>query len=98
METALTLPLMKHKPPVLLVFAVASYVAYLVWMLLVDFKPVVAGRLIASAVLFIFVFRGSRVAGNLLAILCGLSALLLLVTAVATFGASAMGAGLFALI
>lgn len=89
---------MKSKPPLLLVIVAILYLAYLAWMLVVDFTPVVAGRLVISALLFFFVFRGSRVAGNILAILCALSALVLLVAAVATFSTGALGAVLFTVI
>lgn len=89
---------MKRKPPLLLVIAAVAYLAYLAWMLIVDFSTVVAGRLAISAILFFFVFRGSRVAGNILAILCGLSALVLLVAAIATFSKATLGAVLFTLI
>mgnify|MGYP003576112129 CR=1 FL=1 len=72
------------KPPVALVVAAIAYLGYLVVLLLLDFTPVVAGRLAVSSVLFFFVLRGSRLAGNILAVLCGLSALVLLVAAIAT--------------
>jgi hypothetical protein len=86
------------RPPVLLAVATISYLAYLAWLLISDFTPVVAGRLGLSAVLIFFVLRGSRVAGNILAVLCALSSLVLLVAAVATFSANALGAVVFTLI
>ena len=86
---------MTIKPPLPLVVAAILYLACLAWMLMVDLSPVVAGRLAISAILFFFVFRGSRVAGNILAILCALSALVLLVAAVATFSTGTLGAVLF---
>jgi len=89
---------MKIKPPLLLVVAAVVYLAYLAWMLVADFTPVVAGRFAISVLLFFFVFRGSRVAGNILAILCALSALVLLVAAVATFSTATLGAVLFTII
>jgi hypothetical protein len=89
---------MKSRPPVLLIVAAVAYLAYLAWQLVVDFTPVVAGRFALSAVLFFFVFRGSRSAGNILAVLCAISALVLLVAAVATFTSNAVGAVLFTVI
>jgi hypothetical protein len=89
---------MKRRPPLLLILAAFAYLAYLAWQLINDFTPVVAGRLALSLVLFFFVFRGSRVAGNILAILCTISAVILLVAAVATFTANTLGAILFTMI
>lgn len=86
------------KPPVALIASATAYLGYLVVLLVLDFTPVVAGRLAISAILFFFVLRGSRIAGNILAVLCGLGALTLLVAAVATFSANAMGAVMFTLI
>ena len=86
------------KPPVALIVAAVAYLGYLAVLLALDFTPVVAGRLAISAILFFFVLRGSRVAGNILAVLCGLSALALLVAAVATFSANPMGAITFTVI
>ncbi|MGQ4584759.1 hypothetical protein [Lysobacter sp. F60174L2] len=87
-----------NKPPVALVAPAVAYLGYLAVMLVLDFTPVVAGRLAISAILFFFVLRGSRIAGNILAVLCGLSALVLLVAAVATFPENPMGAITFTLI
>lgn len=89
---------MKSRPPLLLAIAVLAYLAYLGWMLVVDFTPVIAGRFALSALLVFFVLRGSRIAGNILAILCALSALVLLVAAVATFTAGPIAAVAFTLI
>ena len=89
---------MKRKPPILLIIVAVAYLAYLAWMLSVNFTPIIAGRFAISAILFVFVFRGSRLAGNILGILFGLSALVLLVAAIATFNKSAIGAALFTLI
>ena len=89
---------MKSKPPILLVIAAVAYLGYLAWQLLIDFTPVVAGRLALSAILFLFVFRGSRIAGNILAVLCAISALVLLVAAIATFTVNVVGAVLFTVI
>ena len=92
------LALMKNKPPLLLTLAAATYLAYLAFLLATDFKVVVAGRFIFSAVLLFFVLRGSRIAGNILAILCAISALILLVAAVATFKTNAQGAVIFTVV
>ena len=89
---------MKSRPPLLLAIAAAAYLAYLVFLLATDFKPVVAGRFVFSAVLLFFVLRGSRIAGNIMAILCAISALILLVAAVATFQTNAQGAVIFTVI
>jgi len=86
------------RPPIALIVAAIAYLGYLVILLALDFTLVVAGRLAISAILFLFVLRGSRVAGNILAVLCGLSALVLLVAAVATFSANTTGAILFTVI
>ena len=87
-----------NRPPWVLIIATVGYVGYLVVLLVLDFTPVVAGRLGISLVLFFFVLRGSRIAGNILAVLCGLSALVLLVAAGATFSANAAGAIMFTII
>lgn len=86
------------RPPLALIVAAVAYLGYLAALLVLDFTPVVAGRLAVSTVLFFFVLRGSRIAGNILAVLCGLSALVLLVAAVATFSANATGAIMFSII
>ena len=91
------LALMK-KPPIALIIVAVVYLGYLAVLLALDFNLVVAGRLVISAVLFYFVLRGSRLAGNILAALCALSALVLLVAAVATFSANTMAALIFTLI
>ena len=86
------------RPPLALTIAAVAYLGYLAVLLVLDFTPVVAGRLAISTVLFFFVLRGSRIAGNILAVLCGLSAAVLLVAAVATFSANATGAIMFTVI
>ena len=86
---------MNRRPPALLIVAAVVYLGYLGWELAVNFTPVVAGRFALSALLFFFVLRGSRVGGNVLAILCAISALALLVAAIAAFNANALGAILF---
>ena len=91
------LALMK-KPALALIVSAVAYLGYLAILLALDFTPVVAGRLAISALLLFFVLRGSRIAGNILAVLCGLGALVLLVAAVATFPANPMGAILFTVI
>jgi hypothetical protein len=80
------------KPPVLLAVFAIAYLAFLVWQIAADYKPVLLGRLAVTLVLFFFVFRGSRIAGNILAVLCCISALVLLVAAIATFNANATSA------
>ena len=89
---------MKSRPPLLLTVAVLAYLAYLGFMLSVDFSPTIAVRFALSALLIFFVLRGSRIAGNILAILCALSALVLLVAAVATITSAAAAAIAFTLI
>lgn len=89
---------MKQRPPILLIAVAVAYLGYLLTMLIVDFTPVIAGRFALSALLFLFVLRGSRVAGNIAAFLCALSALVLLVAAVATFSTNAIGAVMFTVI
>jgi hypothetical protein len=86
------------KPPLALIIAAVAYLGYLAVLLALDFTPIVAGRLAVSAILFFFVLRGSRIAGNILAVLCGLSALVLLVAAVATFSTNAMSSVAFTVI
>lgn len=75
---------MKNRPPLPIVVVAVAYFIYLVWQMVTDFIPVTAGRFVISAILFFFVFRGSRVAGNILAFLCAVSAVMLLVAAVAS--------------
>jgi len=71
------------KPPVTLVVATVLYFGYLAITLAIDLSGVVLGRFVVAAVLFYFVFRGSRVAGNILAFLSAVSAVVLLVATVA---------------
>ncbi|WP_454846095.1 hypothetical protein [Pseudomonas farris] len=86
---------MKKRPPLLIVAVAGAYFLYLAWRLVTDFMPVTAGRFVISIVLFFFVFRGSRAAGNILAFLSALTALLLLVAAVSSFSANVKGAVVF---
>ena len=86
------------KPPLALLVSAAADLGYLAILPALDFTPAVAGCLAISALLLFFVLRGSRIAGNILAVLCGLGALVLLVAAVATFPANPMGAILFTVI
>ena len=88
---------MKRPPLLLAVFAIA-YLAFIAWQIAADFQPVILGRLAVTLVLFFFVFRGNRVAGNILAVLCSITALVLLVAAIATFTANALGALLLTVI
>jgi len=80
------------RPPLLLALFAIAYLAFLVWQIAADYQPVILGRLAITLVLFFFVFRGSRVAGNILAILFSITALVLLVAAIATFNANALSA------
>lgn len=80
------------KPPLLLALFAITYLAFITWQIVADFQPVLLGRLAVTLVLFFFVFRGSRVAGNILAVLCAITALVLLVAAIATFTANAPNA------
>jgi hypothetical protein len=82
------------KPPVTLIVAAVLYFGYLAVTLALDFSGGVLGRLLVAAALFYFVFRGSRVAGNILAFLSAISAIVLLVAAVATFTANPYGAAI----
>ncbi|MCK7592331.1 hypothetical protein [Pseudomarimonas salicorniae] len=85
---------MPKQPPTPLVLAGVSYLGYLCWSLIATRSVVVGGvHLVLSAVLFFFVMRGSRMAARILAALCGLSALVLFVAAVATFQAQPRAAG-----
>lgn len=86
------------KPPLALLLVSVAYLGYLAILLVLDFAPVVAGRLVLSAILIFFVLRGSRIAGNIFAVLCGLSALVLLVAAVAIFSTNTKSAVIFVLV
>ena len=83
---------MKGKPPVPIVVVAILYMVYLVWSLIADFRVPVAGRLVLSGILFFFVLRGSRIAGNLLAVLCAISAAMAIVFAIAVVGRNLYGA------
>ncbi|MFC4728956.1 hypothetical protein [Coralloluteibacterium thermophilus] len=89
---------LEDKPPLILVVAAVAYMAYLAWLLMVNFAPVVLGRFALSGLLFFFVLRGSRVAGNILAVLCGLSALIILADIIAVFPVSPGAAAQFGII
>ncbi|AVD82662.1 hypothetical protein C4Q28_11120 [Pseudomonas sp. SWI6] len=75
---------MKNRPPLLIVAAAGVYLLYLIWQMITDFMPVTAGRFLIAVVLFFFVFRGSRVAGNILAFLSAASGAVLLVAGAAS--------------
>ncbi|SDU91394.1 hypothetical protein [Pseudomonas mucidolens] len=75
---------MKNRPPLPIVAVAIAYFFYLVWQMVTEFMPVTAGRFAVSVALFFFVFRGSRAAGNTLAFLCAVSAVMLLVSTVAS--------------
>ena len=83
---------MKNRPPLPIVAVALAYFLYLIWQMVTDFMPVTAGRFAVSAVLFFFVFKGSRIAGNILACLCVVSAALFLVGAVASLKENVKGA------
>lgn len=80
------------KPPLLLTVFAIAYLAFIAWQIAADYRPVLLGRLAVTLVLFFFVFRGSRVAGNILAILCAITALVLFVAAIATFSTNTSSA------
>lgn len=86
------------RPPFLLALFAFAYLAFITWQICAAFEPVLLGRLAVTLVLFFFVFRGSRVAGNILAILCAITALLLLVAAITTFNANTISASLLTII
>jgi len=86
---------MFKNPPLPLILAAVLYLGYEAWSLSVTPTAVAAGRLALSALLFFFVLRGSRIAARIMSILTGLSALILLVAAVATFRVNAAGASAF---
>lgn len=80
------------KPPLPLSLYLISYLAFLAWQLYAAYRPILLGRLVVTLVLFFFVARGSRVAGNILAILFFMGALMLLVNAIAIFNVNAINA------
>ncbi len=86
------------KPPLALIIATVLYLGYLAILLILNLSPIVAGRLVFSIVLFFFVLRGNRIAGNILATLCSLSSLILLIAAIATISNNTMGGVLFTII
>lgn len=80
------------RPPLLLALFAITYLAFIIWQIYSAYQPALWGRLGLTLVLFLFVFRGSRVAGNILAILCAITALVLLVAAIAAFNANTISA------
>ena len=89
---------MFKNPPLPLILAAVLYLGYEAWSLTVTPTGVAAGRLALSAVLFFFVLRGSQVAARIMAVLASLSALILLVAAIATFTRNPSGAIVFTVI
>jgi len=85
------------RPPLLLALFAIAYLAFIAWQIYAAYQPVILGRLGVTLVLFFFVFRGSRAAGNILAILCSITALVLLVAAIATFNANTISAVLLSI-
>ncbi|WP_428556063.1 hypothetical protein [Pseudomonas edaphica] len=83
---------MKNRPPLPIIAVAVAYLLYLIWQLVTDFVPVIAGRFGVSVILFYFIFRGSRVAGYILALLCVVSAMPLLVGAIASINGNLKGA------
>ena len=79
---------MKRPPLLLLVFTIA-HLAFLLWELAAYYQPATLARLALDLVLFFLVFRGSRVAGNILAVFFAINALVLFVVAVTVLSASA---------
>lgn len=80
---------MERRPPLILIAVAVAYVGYLGWQLLITFSPIVATRLGLSVVLFYFVLRGHRQAGNLLGLLCAISAIILIAGAYSASNANA---------
>ena len=85
------------RPPLLLALFAIAYLVFIAWQIYAAYQPVLLGRLGVTLLLFFFVFRGSRVAGNILAILCAITALVLLVAAIATFNANTISAVLLSI-
>ena len=83
---------MKGRPPVLIVVVAILYMAYLIWNLITDFSVTVACRFVLSGILFFFVLRGSRIAGNTLAVLCAISAAMAIIFAIAVIAKNLYGA------
>lgn len=86
------------RPPLPIVLVAVPYLAYLAWTTATDFSATDAGRLVFSVVLFFFVLRGSRTAGNILAVLCAVSSVLLLVAAVAALSTDPLWATVFCIV
>ena len=87
---------MFKNPPLTLVLTTVIYLGFLTWSMVVSPSVVVGGVWLAlAAMLFFFVLRGSKVAARIMAVLSGLSSLLLLLTAVATFQTQPRGAAAF---
>jgi hypothetical protein len=68
--------MLKNRPPRLACFLAFADLTYLVWTLLTHFSVAVASRFVISAVLWWFVFKGRKLAGDLLGGCCALSAFL----------------------
>lgn len=72
----------------MLVFTIA-HLAFLLWELAAYYQPATLARLAIDLVLFFLVFRGIRIAGNILAVFFAINALVLVVVAVTVLSASA---------
>jgi len=94
----LILPMKENRPPLPLMLVAAGYLVYLAWKLVVDFTPDVLVRFGLSVILFFFIFQGSRVAGNILAMLCTISAIMSLVVAFTIFTTNIHKAAMFSII
>ena len=88
---------MKIKPPFPVIGVTVAYLASELWELATEPSFTVAIRLSLSVLLFYFVLRGSRVAGNILAVLCLLSVPICIYAAVAFWRYLPKEASLFAL-
>lgn len=88
----------ENRPPLPLMLVAVGYLVYLAWKLVVDFSPEVLVRFGLSVILFFFVFQGSRLAGNILAMLCTISAILSLVVAFTIFTTNTHKAVIFSII
>ena len=85
------------RPPFLLVIYTIAYLAFPLWEIAADYEPATLGRLVIDLVLLFFVFRGSRFAGNILAVFCAITTLVLLIVAIAIFNADTPDAVLLAI-
>jgi hypothetical protein len=66
--------------------------------LIVNFSPTTVGRIAFSAILFFLVFRGNRIAGNILALSCAFIAHIVLNSAIAAFANNTLAAFLYSVI